>query len=181
MSFFSFSRYSNGNKLCPSFSRHISLLIWSRIYTVFALNREETVGVSVQFYIHVHRWCFVHKQPRVWELPGPDVSCWSRDQRHDRNTSAFYLDLPVSIRRDGQQVSLSQMLHDILGHDHIQWHPQLIRHCTYLRIYETNISWTCLVSGLLSFEHLSVLLFLLITELYFNTDFDLITEFWRFP
>ena len=36
------SRYSNGNKLCPSSSRHISLLIWSRIYTVFALNREET-------------------------------------------------------------------------------------------------------------------------------------------
>ena len=26
------------------------------------------------------------------------------------------------------EVSLSQMLHDILGHDHIQWHPQLIRH-----------------------------------------------------
>ena len=25
-------------------------------------------------------------------------------------------------------VSLSQMLHDILGHDHIQWHPQLIRY-----------------------------------------------------
>ena len=26
------------------------------------------------------------------------------------------------------EVSLSQMLHDILGHDHIQWHTQLIRH-----------------------------------------------------
>ena len=33
------------------------------------------------------------------------------------------------------EVSLSQMLHDILGHDHIQWHPQLYRHYTYLRIY----------------------------------------------
>ena len=33
------------------------------------------------------------------------------------------------------EVSLSQMLHDILGHDHIQWHPQLIRHYTYLRSY----------------------------------------------
>ena len=32
-------------------------------------------------------------------------------------------------------VSLSQMLHDILGHDHIQWHPQLIRHYTSLRPY----------------------------------------------
>ena len=33
------------------------------------------------------------------------------------------------------EVSLSQMLHNILGHDHIQWHPQLIRHYTNLRTY----------------------------------------------
>ena len=33
------------------------------------------------------------------------------------------------------EVSLSQMLHDILGHYHIQWHPQLIRHYTNLRTY----------------------------------------------
>ena len=52
------------------------------------------------------------------------------------------------------EVSLSQMLHDILGHDHIQWHSQLIRHYTYLRIYY---------------------------RMDFNTDIDLITEFWRFP
>ena len=30
--------------------------------------------ISVQFHISIHRWCFVHKQPRVWELTGPDVS-----------------------------------------------------------------------------------------------------------
>ena len=33
------------------------------------------------------------------------------------------------------EVSLSQMLHEILGHDHIQWHTQLIRHYTNLRTY----------------------------------------------
>ena len=33
------------------------------------------------------------------------------------------------------EVSLYQMLGDILGHDHIQWHPQLIRHYTNLRTY----------------------------------------------
>ena len=33
------------------------------------------------------------------------------------------------------EVSLSQTLHDILGHDHIPWHPQLIRHYTNLRTY----------------------------------------------
>ena len=33
------------------------------------------------------------------------------------------------------EVSLSQMLHGILGHDRIQWHPQLIRHYTNSRTY----------------------------------------------
>ena len=33
------------------------------------------------------------------------------------------------------EVPLSQLLHAILGHDHIQWHPQLIRHFTK--------SWRC--------------------------------------
>ena len=33
------------------------------------------------------------------------------------------------------EVSLSQLLHDILGHDHIRCHPKLIRHYTNLRTY----------------------------------------------
>ena len=33
------------------------------------------------------------------------------------------------------EFSLSQMLHDTLGHDHIPWHLQLIRHYTNLRTY----------------------------------------------
>ena len=33
------------------------------------------------------------------------------------------------------EIFLSQMLHDILGHDHIQWRPQLIRHYTNLWTY----------------------------------------------
>ena len=45
------SRHSYGNQLYPSSSRHISLLIWSRIYAVFALNRQKTVGISVHFHI----------------------------------------------------------------------------------------------------------------------------------
>ena len=49
------SRNSNGNKLCPSFSRHISLLIRSRICTDFALYGKETVGISVPFHTQVER------------------------------------------------------------------------------------------------------------------------------
>ena len=54
------------------------------------------------------------------------------------------------------EVSLSHMLLDILGHDHIyvQWHPQLLRHYTNLRTYHR-------------------------TGLYYR--FYLIAKFWRFP
>ena len=50
------SRYSNRNKLCPSSNRIFSLFIWSSIYTVFALKREETVCVSIQFHIFHILW-----------------------------------------------------------------------------------------------------------------------------
>ena len=70
-------------------------LTLSRIYTVFALNTKETVGISVQL--------FVHKQPRVRELPWQDVSRWTWDQRHDKgNTSTSHLDLLLSVGRDCQ-------------------------------------------------------------------------------
>ena len=48
------------------------------------------------------------------------------------------------------EVSLSKILHNILWHDHMQWHPQLIRHYTNLWTY------CCLIN-----------------------NFDLITKFWE--
>ena len=41
--------------------------------------------------MQVHRWCFVYKRPRVWSLPGPDVSRWTWDQRHDREQHFWFL------------------------------------------------------------------------------------------
>ena len=119
------SEYSNGNNLCPCSRWHISLLIWSRIYTVFALNREETVGVSVQFHIQVHRWYLVHKQPRVWESLGqmypvePEIK-----DTAESNTSASYLDLLLSIGRDGQ---LHNSIYD--KRDYFNFH---ITNCPFL-------------------------------------------------
>ena len=78
-----------------------------------ALNREEKVGVSVQFHLQVHRWCFVHKQPRLWELPGPDVFSWTRDQRHDREQHFCFLPGFTSVDQEGRSTShfhLSQTL-----------------------------------------------------------------------
>ena len=54
---------------------------------------------------HSKWWCFVHKQPRVWELPGPDVSRWTRDQRHDREQHFCFIPGFTSVDREGRSTS----------------------------------------------------------------------------
>ena len=56
------SRHSNGYELCPSSRQHLSVFIRSGFHTVFALNGKETFSISVQSYLQVQGWCFVHKQ-----------------------------------------------------------------------------------------------------------------------
>ena len=90
---------------CAPLLADIFLYLYEAEFIVFALNREETVGVSAQFNIQVHRWCFVHKQPRVWELPGTDVSRWTRDQRHDREQHFCFLPGFTSVDREGRSTS----------------------------------------------------------------------------
>ena len=85
------NRHSNGYKLCPSSRRHLSVFIRSGFRTVFALNGKETLSISVQSHLQVHRWCIVHKQPRIRKLSGPDVSCWTWDQRHHREHNFCFL------------------------------------------------------------------------------------------
>ena len=98
------SRHSNGCELCPSSRRHLSVIIRSGFHTVFALNGKETVSISVQSHLQVHRWCIVHKQPRIWKLSQPDVSCLTWDQGHHREHHFCFLPffLLYSIGRDGQ-------------------------------------------------------------------------------
>ena len=59
-----------------------------------------TVGIWFQFHIQIHRWCFVPKLLRVWELHGPDVSHLNWDQRHEREQ--HFCDVPgyTSIERE---------------------------------------------------------------------------------
>ena len=88
---------------CATRLAYIFLYSYEAEFIVFALNREKTVGVSIKFHIQIHRFCFVHKQPRVWELPRPDVSRWTWDQRHDREQHFCFIPwFILSIRRDGQ-------------------------------------------------------------------------------
>ena len=207
----------------PSPSRHISVLIRSGIHTVFALGWKETASQFNFTYRYLDD---------VLSINNPDFHSYLGEMypveleikdTTESNTSASYLDLLLSIERDGQlrtslydkhddfnshitnfpflssnipsspvygvfvsqlkryaracsfyacfilraarerlsckllgqryvrerfksslrkfygrygdiikhyEVNLSQMLHEILVHDHIQWHPLLIRHFT---------------------------------------------------
>ena len=49
------------HQLCPSPSRHISVLIRSGIHTVFALHWKEKISISVQLHIQIHRWRIVNQ------------------------------------------------------------------------------------------------------------------------
>ena len=100
-------RHSNGHKFSPFPSRNISVLIQSRIHTVFALCWKETVSISVQLHICIYNVDDVRElsiniqdfdnylgkvYPTDLEIRGTTVI----------NNSATYLDLLLSIGRDGQ-------------------------------------------------------------------------------
>ena len=65
---------------CAPLLADIFLNSYEADFIVFALNGKETVSILVQFHLQVHRWCIVHKQPRIRKLSGPDVTCWTWDQ-----------------------------------------------------------------------------------------------------
>ena len=67
----------------------------------FPLYGKETFSISVQSHLQVHRWCIVHKQPRIRKLSGPDVSCWTWDQGHHREHHFCFLPRFTSVRLGG--------------------------------------------------------------------------------
>ena len=92
-------------ELCPSSRRHLSVFIRSGFHTVFALNGKETVRISVQSHLKVHRWCIVHKQPRIRKLSRPDVSCWTWDQGHHREHHFCFLPRFTPVNWEGWSTS----------------------------------------------------------------------------
>ena len=71
------------------------------MHSVFALNGKETVSISVQSHLQVHRWCIVYDQSRIRKLSGQNVELEIKDTT-ESIASASYLDLLLSIGRDGQ-------------------------------------------------------------------------------
>ena len=86
-------------------SLYLSVFIRSGFHTVFALNGKETFSISVQSHLQVHRWCIVHKQPRIRKLSGPDVSCWTWDQGHNREHHFCFLPRFTTVDWEGWSTS----------------------------------------------------------------------------
>ena len=84
---------------------HLSVFIRSGFHTIFALYGKETFSISVQSHLQVHRWCIVHKQPRIRKLSGPDVSCWTWDQGHHREHHFCFLLRFTSVDWEGWSTS----------------------------------------------------------------------------
>ena len=76
-----------------------------QFHTIFALYGKETFSISVQSHLQVHRWCIVHKQPRIRKLSGPDVSCWTWDQGHHREHHFCFLPRFTSVDWEGWSTS----------------------------------------------------------------------------
>ena len=96
------SRHSNGYELCPSSRRHLSVFIRSGFHTIFALYGKETFSISVQSRRYIDD---------VLSINNPEFENYLRQMypaeleikdTTESTTSASYLDLLLSIGRDGQ-------------------------------------------------------------------------------
>ena len=103
-------------ELYPSSRRHLSKFIRSGFQRVFALNGKETVSISVQSHLQVHRWCIVHKQPRIRKLSWPDVSCWTWNQGHHRYHYFCFLPKFISVDWEGWSTSHHEKRYDCNFH-----------------------------------------------------------------
>ena len=133
------SRHSNGYELCPSSRRHLSVFIRSGFHTIFALYGKETFSISVQSHLQVHRWCIVHKQPRIRKLSGPDVSCWTWDQGHHREHDFCFLPRFTSVDWEGWSTShfhLRQARWFQFPHHKLSVHRRPMA-CLSLNLYDT--------------------------------------------
>ena len=93
----------NGHKLCPSPSRHVSLLIRSGIHTVFALNWKEKIASQFNFtYRYIDDVLSINNLDFENYLGQMYPAELEIKNTTESNTSASYLDLLLSIESDGQ-------------------------------------------------------------------------------
>ena len=97
------SRHSNGHKLCPSPSRHISVLIRSGIHTVFALKWKEKISSQFNFtYRYIDDVLSINNPDFENHLGQMYPAELKIKDSTESNSSASYLHLLQSIENDGQ-------------------------------------------------------------------------------
>ena len=93
----------NGYELCPSSRRHLSVFIRSGFNTIFALNGKEKFSISVQSHLQVHRNVLSVNNPEFENYLGQMYPAELEIKDATESTTfASYLDLILSIGRDGQ-------------------------------------------------------------------------------
>ena len=112
------SRHSDGHKLCPSPSRHISVLLRSGIHTVFAFNWKEKIASQFNFtYRYIDDVLSINNQDFENYLGQMYPAELKIKDTTESNTSASYLDLLLSIESEGQlRISLYDKRDDFNFH-----------------------------------------------------------------
>ena len=97
------SRHSNGYELCPSSRRHLSVFIRSGFHTIFALYGKEALASRFNLTYRYIDDVFVDNNPEFENYLGQmyPAELEIKDTT-ESTTSASYLDLLLSIGRDGQ-------------------------------------------------------------------------------
>ena len=97
------SRYSNGNKLCPSSSRHISLLIRAEfIQSLLSTGRKQLASRFNFTYRYIDDVLSINNSEFENYLGQMYPVELDIKDKTESNISAPYLDLLLSIVRDGQ-------------------------------------------------------------------------------
>ena len=136
------SRHSNEYELCPSSRRHLSVFIRSGFHSVFALNGKETSSRFNLTYRYIDDVLSINNpefenylgQMYPAELEIKDTT--------ESTTSASYLDLLLSIGRDGQlHTTTSEMISISRSQSFRSWvvifHHRRPLACLSLSLYDT--------------------------------------------
>ena len=96
------SRHSNGYQLCPFSRQHLFIFIRSRFHTGFALNGKETASLFNPNYRYIDDVLSINNLEFDNYLGQIYPAEFGIKDTTESTTSASYLDLLLSIGRDGQ-------------------------------------------------------------------------------
>ena len=142
-------QHSDGNKLRLSCDRHFAPLIWNGMNKSLLSSGKKQLASRFNF---TYRYIddFFHKQHRVWDLSGPDLSCWTWDQRYEREQHFCLLPGLNASDRDVQSTSNFHLWQNDDFHFHITKFPFLsskipssLTYDVFTSRFTWNMPWSC--------------------------------------